>query len=705
MKRPNRKAESSPARAGPNASLTAHHRQVPSEASASTNPPPGKKTGAWDRAVGWFACPIVRGLFLASLVVLAYQGVWQGGYIWDDDIYLTTNPLIAAPDGLKRIWFSTDSPSQYFPLTYTSFRLEYALWGLRPEGYHWVNILLHALNGILLWRLLVRFSIPGAYLAALLFALHPIQVESVAWITERKNVLSLPFSLLAVRSWWLAVGDDPDSWKKHYAASLGFYLLALFSKTTACTLPATLVLILWFRRAPLTRTRWIQIAPFVALGFAMGLFTMWWERHHQGTGGAEFSLAPMQRLLLASRAAWFYLEKLAWPANLTFSYPRWSISARDPMAYLWPSLLALSCAGIWRLRKGLGRGPETAALFFIATLSPMLGFIMLYTFRYSFVADHYVYAAAIGPLTLLAAGIANLGKSIGRQRATLGICGGLVVGLLGLATWRQAQAYQTEERLWRDTLRKNPGCFLALDNLGRLLTARGQHEEALKCYQEALRVNPRSVDTLNRVGNSLVSLGRESEAAQSYRQALAINPRNPEAHVNLAVILATSGDAEGAMAHNRMALEANPNHLLAHLNLGVALAAKGQLGQAIDHYREALRINPNHALAHVNLALALQNSGLPVEAGEHLRRAAEIYGRSGAGLASQGRFREAEASLRQALRLEPANAEFHTALGTILVRQGKRDEAREHFQEALRLDPGSEEPKRHLRELDAKSHN
>src|ERR1700677_650907 len=228
-------------------------------------------------------------LFLAALIIaatlLAYLPATHGGYIWDDDVYVTDNPLLPAPDGLRRIWFSLESPSQYFPLVYTTFRAEYAIWKLDPAGYHWVNILLHIANALLVWRLLARLKVPGAWLAAMIFALHPVQVESVSWITERKNVLSVFFFLLTLLLWteYTAV-EQKRNWKL-YAMALVCSALALFAKTTACPIPAALLLILWLQHKPVDRRRIFEIVPFAALGVGMGLVTVWWERFHQGTQG------------------------------------------------------------------------------------------------------------------------------------------------------------------------------------------------------------------------------------------------------------------------------------------------------------------------------------------------------------------------------------------------------------------------------------
>ena len=271
-------------------------------------------------------------VLLVVSVFVAYHRVLSAGFIWDDDIYVVRNQLLTAPDGLTRIWFSTDSPSQYFPLVYTTFRFERALWGLHPAGYHAVNVLFHTANALLLWWLLCRLKLPGAWLATAIFALHPVQVESVAWITERKNLLMLFFSLLAVLAWDEFVEARRTRPWRYYALALLCYALALFSKTTACTVPVTMLLLLWFKRRPLNFSRCAQVVPFVLLGIGMGLLTVWWEGHHQGVADKFAWIGPIERLLIASHAAWFYLGKLIWPANLSFSYPLWTLDVHHALS-------------------------------------------------------------------------------------------------------------------------------------------------------------------------------------------------------------------------------------------------------------------------------------------------------------------------------------------------------------------------------------
>ena len=642
----------------------------------------------------------ILGFILFVAVVMAYQPVWHAGFIWDDDVYVTENKLLTSPDGLQRIWFSTDSPSQYFPLVYTSFRLERHLWGLNPAGYHWVNILLHAGNALLLWLLLHRLNIRAAGLAAALFALHPVQVESVAWITERKNILSLFFCLLTLLAWNAFVTRRSQRPGVFYLLALCAYPLALFSKTTACTLPVAMLLLLWLKSDPIDWRRLMQVAPFFILGVGMGLLTLWWERYRVGTSGGIFAMSPLVRLLVACQGVWFYLGKLLWPVHLTFSYPRWIINPADPTAYLWIFVGIILCIALFFARRILGRGPETAALFYLATLSPLLGFVMLYTFRYTFVADHYQYAACIGPLTLFAAGLSFFAARFkGRQMMLEAFSGVVLLIVLGTMTLHQANAYKDVESIWRDTIAKNPGSWLAHSNLGRRLLQKGEYQEAMIEYQEALRINPRDVDTLVFLGNTLLNQGKADEAFSYYERALEINPDNPEAHVNLAVILANRGRTEEAIEHDRKALQLNPKLLGARLNLAVGLVRIGRFEEALEHYRQALVINPNQPLTHINLAIALTALGKTNEASEQYIEAATAVNKHVDTLLQQGRVPEAIGQLTEATHRIPDNAQAHCRLAGLLARQGRREEAKSHFLEALRIQPGLKEAEQGLRSL------
>jgi protein O-mannosyl-transferase len=567
----------------------------------------------------------IFGLLLAAITIFVYRPAWNGGFLWDDDAYVTNNDLLTASDGLQRIWFSLDSPSQYFPLVYTTFRIERALWGLNPSGYHWVNLLLHVANALLVWRVLARLNVPGAWLAGAIFALHPVQVESVAWITERKNVLMGFFFLLTLLAWIAFVdGRTKRTWL-FYGLALILYLLALSAKTTACTLPAALFLILWLQKKPISWKRIFQIIPFLVLGIAMGILAMWWERYHQGTSRAVFTfLSPIERVLVASRAVWFYLSKLIWPSNLTFIYPRWDIAPTHLLNYAWLLAGVIVCGAIYFLRRYVGRSVEVAAGFFVATLSPVLGFIMLYTFRYTFVADHYQYLACIGPIALASAGLIHLADTFKSSRTLILSATLCPVAVLATLTWRQAAMYGNIETLWRTTLSKNSSCWMAHNNLGIVLFGKGQLDDAIAHYRTTLEMQPNFWDADYNLGTALLGKGQVDEAIFYCDKAIAMQPNDPDAQVALANALLQKRRIDDAIVHYQKAVAIRPDYFLARYGLGHALLEKGEFDAAIDNCRAALLIQPNNPDCHTVLAIALDEKAQPAEAIQHYEKALAI---------------------------------------------------------------------------------
>ena len=568
---------------------------------------------------------LIFAVVLAAVTLLAYQPAWHGGFLWDDDAYIINNELLTAPHGWQRIWFSLDSPSQYFPLTYSTFRVEHALWGLNTTGYHWVNLLLHVANALLVWAVLTRLRIPGAWLAAAIFALHPVQVESVAWITERKNVLMGFFFLLTLLAWIAFVdGRTRRAWI-FYSLSLIFYALALSAKATACTLPAALFLILWLQQKPITMRRLLEIVPFVMLGVGIGLLAVWWERYHQGTNREVFTfLSPIERILVASRAVWFYLSKIFWPSNLTFIYPRWNISPSDVLNYTWLIAGIGACMAIYFLRRSLGRSVEVAAAFFVATLSPVLGFIMLFTFRYTFVADHYQYLACIGPIALASAGVVSLSHKFAQYRTVIISGALLIVASLGALTWRQAATYTDIETLWRTTLARNPECWMAHTNLGLVFLQKGKIDEGIAEYRAALQMQPDSWDAEYNLGTALLGKAQVDEAILHCERAVRMRPTDPDAQVSLGNALFQKGRIDEAIAHYQQAITVHPDHFLARYSLGHALLEKGELEGAIQVCRSALLLRPSDADCQTTLAIALEEKGNPAEAVQHYQKALEL---------------------------------------------------------------------------------
>jgi len=565
---------------------------------------------------------------LTAVTILAYRPAWHGGFLWDDDAYVTNNELLTAPDGLRRIWFSFESPSQYFPLVYTTFRIERALWGLNPAGYHVVNVLLHVANALLVWRLLARLRVPGAWLAGAIFALHPVQVESVAWITERKNVLMGFFFLLTLLTWIEFLEQQMTRRWRLYLLALVLYALALLSKTTACTLPAALLLILWLQKRAINKERLVQVVPFLILGIAMGLLTVWWERYHQGTRGPLFALGPIERILIASRAVWFYLGKLFWPSNLTFIYPRWMVSPTHLLDYAWLAAGGGACAAIALARKYVGRSLEVAALFFVATLSPVIGFIMLYTFRYTFVADHYQYLASIGPIALASAGVATLAAAFKESRHFILGAGVCILVALAMLSWRQSTMYADIEALWRTTIARNPDCWMAHNNLGIVLAQKNEIDEAIAHYRKTLEMSPDFADADYNLGSALLQKGEIDAAILHCQRAVTIQPNDPEAQVGLGNALFQKGLIDESIVHYQKALAIRPYYVTAHYNVSSAFLKKGEIDEAIFHCQAALSVQPEHADAHTNLAAALVQKGEIANAIEQYEKALQIAPRS-----------------------------------------------------------------------------
>ena len=576
----------------------------------------------------WSRNSLLAGLLLL-ITLIAYIPAIQGGFVWDDNRYLTENQTLKSLQGLKKIWVNPNSTPQYYPLVFSTFWLEYRLWGLRPTGYHLVNVLLHALSTLLLYRLLLYLNLPGAWLAAAVFALHPVQVESVAWVTERKNVLSGFFYFASAfclfRFFGIAGERKEKSGLWWYCAGLLLFACALLSKTVTCTLPAAMLLVLWWKRDRLRGREVAALAPFFALGLLMGLATVWLEQQQVGAIGPEWSLSLGERFLIAGRALWFYLGKLIWPAELIFNYPRWQVDASVWWQYIYPAGVMFVVLLLWIIRHRVGPGPLVGFLFFCGTLFPALGFFDVYPFRYSYVADHFQYLASVGLIALLVGVLATAASKLPEwpQKITSSL-GLIVLLLLGGQTWHQGYVYRDIETLWNDTLEKNPASWMAHNNLGILLTEQGKLKEGIDHYSAALRIKPDHAKAHYNLGNALASQGRLEEAIDHYSEALRIKPDYASAHNNLAVALEKQGKLQEAIDHFYQVLQLTPDQAEPHYNLAVVLAENGRIDEAIDQYDEALRIEPNNTMAHVQLALVWLTQKRTDKAIEHYKTALSL---------------------------------------------------------------------------------
>lgn len=577
-------------------------------------------------AGGWVRFAAAAVLVLCTLA--AYYPALHAGFIWDDDDYLTGNTTLRDLHGLRRIWLEPGAVPQYYPLVHTTFWIERHLWGLRPTGYHLSNILLHVISALLVWRLLSRLRMPGAWLAAALFAAHPVQVESVAWITERKNVLMGFFYLAALYAYlrpldWLDGEAGPR--RRWYIVSLALFLGSLASKTVAASFPVTVLLLIWWKRGRLSYRDVLPLLPFFLAGAGMGLVTLWMEERHVGARGAEWDLSLLERALVAGRAFWFYPRKLILPWPLSFVYPRWSVNATALWQYAFPLAALGLYAALWRLRHRLGRGPLAAALFYGATLFPALGFFNIYPMQYTFVADHYQYLAALGPITLFAwvaagaagrlrpaAGSGGKGAEPGRppRLREAGLALVLLLVLSG-ATWNRARVYRDLETLWLDTIEKSPTAWLAHHNLACVYLERRRFDLAIRNFEEAQRLQPGDEVALVSLGRACIMGGRPEEAVRWLEEALRVQPDRTETHNDLGHALFSLGRKEEAMVHFRRAVELDPTYASAHRNLANALVDEGNVDEAVTHLRKVLELQPEDAETMYRLALLMVTSEDP----------------------------------------------------------------------------------------------
>jgi len=633
-------------------------------------------------------------LCLLAAVLLAYQPAWNGKPVWDDKNHLI-GPALQSWHGLEQIWFQPGATPQYYPVVCSVFWLEQNLWGSAPAGCHLVNILLHVTSALLLVKVLRRLEAPGAWLVAALWALHPVQAESVAWMSEMKNTLS---GLCYVGSALAYLRFDQEKKGAFYLVSLGLFGAGMLAKSVIATLPAALLLVFWWKRKGL---RWkgdvLPLGPFFVVGIGLGLFTAWMERTMVigGLDQAGSHLSILERFLIPGRAVWFYVGKLAWPHPLVFIYPRWEVSGAVWWQWLYPAALLLLAAGLWIGRRRVGNGPLVALLFFAGTLFPALGFFDVYPFRYSFVADHFQYLACLGPLALAAAGIER-GLGWAARRAPLWKPAGCAVllALLGALTWVQCGQYSDPETLWRATLARNPGCWMAHNDLGTLLLRQGNADEAAGHFKAALAHNPDDAQARYNLGNVLLQTGDVAEAIAQFRKGLDILPNDSVAHDFLGLALLRHGEVKEAIAQFQAALNIDPDFSEAHSNLGFALFQQGNVAQAIAHYQKALDFRPDWTQTRQNLGLALLRNGdfagamacfekttaLPTAPLERWNSLGRIFFK-------QGLMTESIACYRQALSINPSLADAWAELGMACLQNGQSKEAEESWQKSLDLIP------------------
>ncbi len=646
------------------------------------------------RGAGW------RVLLTTLALLWVYWSVKDADFNWDDEAHITANPAVIGPQGLKEIW--TSGKANYFPLTMTSFWVQHQLWGLAPGPYHVVTAAFHLGAALLLWRVLLALAVPGAWLGAMWWALHPVQVESVAWICELKNTQSAVFYLLSALwfvHWVRTPGELRADWR--YGAALVAALLAILSKSSTVMLPVVLGLLGWWLGRRRGRDA-VWLAPFFVLSLAAGGWTIWEQKVNQMAMGPDWDHGLAARLTIAGKVPWFYLGKLLWPEPLIFIYPRWPVVGLGLAD--WVPLLGTAALGVllWRGREGRGRAVFLALTYFFVSLFPVLGLFDVFFFKYSFVGDHFQYLASMGPLALLAAAACRVVDTWPQARRTWAVAAA-AVALLALAGMARTQTaiYADRFTLWSDTVTRNPQAWIAQMNLGNEFLARQQGAEALRHYEAALRLRPGDPWTEMNVGTALVQLGRNAEAVPYLERGLRERAEAVSGHNSLGVALRATGRRAEAWARFQRALQLDPGYAAARINavatlteLADAAAAAGDQAGAAEALAALVQLQPQELAWRRRLGAAWFLAGRPAEALPHyehvVRQApdAAAHNDLGSALFKVGRADEAIAQWERACALEPDFRAARLNLIQVLAHLGRRDTAIAQTRALLQRAPG-----------------
>lgn len=582
---------------------------------------------------------LLPALALLAMSILAYIPAFSATYIWDDDAYVTGNPFLKDAAGLHAIWFKWGATPDYYPLTFTTFWLEHQVWQDNPHGYHAVNIVLHGIGAVLLWRVLLRLRMsPGvAFVAAAVFAVHPVHVESVAWICERKNVLSGILYFLAMLSFFRFYryeDDEPIAARRWpwLVMTIALYLLAELAKTVALTLPLVLLAIIWWKRGRVTLREIAIAVVMLALGAPLCYPAMWTQHHIVGAYGTEFDQTLAQRVLIAGRVLWFYAGKIVWPAELIFIYPKWSVAPGVWWQWLFPITAAATPVVLWIMRRRIGRGPLAAALCFGVTLAPAVGFFRIYWHRYTYVADHVQHLASTALVVLLvaagAAAIARFARS--RPRVPV-IVSAIVLFALGARTFAQAFVYRDAMTLWEHTIEHDPDSWMAISNRGVQYELINRLDLARKDYVRAIEINPDHYESLTNLALILRREKNDAEAEKLLIRALKAHPRYTAAYNTYAQLMIDRGDTAEAVALQRKALEQRPGDYETRYQLAIALARRAgdvpgadsdaAIAEGYQHFAVALNRPGDDAMTLRAMARFLEMQGVRGRAVAFYRRA------------------------------------------------------------------------------------
>ena len=576
----------------------------------------------------------IPALVLVAIVAVAYWPALKNGFIWDDDLMLTENPLIKAADGLKLIWFTT-KPTDFFPVTYTDLWIEWRLWGMKAAGHHLTNILLHAANALLLWQVLkkslqTRRGFTAAWFGAALFAVHPVNAATVAWIAERKNALALLLTLLSVLAYLRSERTDNKNAGRAYVCALICFALSLLAKTAGVALPIVLLGIAWWKRGLKTRDV-VRTVPFFAIALVMGLVTIWFQNHR--ALAADFPQRDLlTRVAGVGWAVWFYVWKAVLPVGLVPVYPQFAIDARTVGAFVPVVLLVAAVVVLLVQQKRWGRAPVVIFGGFVLMLLPVAGLLNVNYHKFSLVADHWQYFALPFATTAIACGVAKIFEVAELRNATLGVA---VVVCVILAN--QYTRVFGGERLWRATLERNPGSWIASNNLAEELVEQGKYDEALALFNRALKNHPGYRNAMMGIASTSLRLNKMPEAIEALRPLVKQEPENLILRFNLGSAYLQNKQPQFAIEQLEAALQVRPQDPLkrsewrmkgmsdaamrveAQLRLGNALASAGRKDEALKNYVAVLEADPNSARAHYQVATIIGERHDRLGARKHLR--------------------------------------------------------------------------------------
>ena len=643
----------------------------------------------------WRRSAVAAAVLLAAVAILSHGRSLWCGWIWDDDFYVWNNPTLRSPGGLFDIWFKPLSIPQYYPLVHTTYWLEYRLWGDWPAGYHAVNVLLHATSAVLLWLVLRRLAVPGAWLGAALFAVHPVGVETVAWVTERKNTLSLCLALLSLLT-WLSFRDAESGsarWRA-YGLSLGLFAASLLAKTVSVSLVGVLLVITWWQTGRITRRDLLLAAPYLAIGLPLALATVWLEKHHVGAADVDWGLSLTDRIVLAGRVICFYATKLAWPHPLSFFYDRWQVDAREALQWLFPAVVLSAATIAWAFQEKAGRGPLAAILLFAGCLFPALGFFDVYPFKFSFVADHFAYHAMPAFLAALAAATTLVGRRLGSQSVLIGAA--LVVcGALAIVSWQRTGVFRDQESVYLDTLAKTPSCGIAAGNLGVWYLDQGRVAEAIPMLERGAtlaRFTDERCRSLANIAEAMLRLDRTQEAAVRAQESLACRDTFRARALLLLAAVRTGDDvtAERVIAASPSADLGKPEMQLA---LGERALQSGDPTAAAEYFERCLpktdRRSRNNARMEIGIAyLKAGNEPAGAAAFEQIEADPALAAKGavnlGVAAAMRGDIAGAVTHFTRAIEIDPTSADAHGNLGRALLATGKPEEAVRQLEESRR---------------------